>query len=148
MGSAVSVEISKPADGSDMVSFEVAKAEVVHLRATLGHLAKDNGFAEVVYDASDLVHGIDEEADFTRCRDEVVHIRGCLRLSTQNAKRRNRVGYTPTSFFDAGDDDDEEEEEDSDEEDEEGEKAGADEATKGREEEEASVEAHTSAPTA
>lgn len=144
MGSAVSVEIFKPADGSDLVSFEAAKAEVVHLRATLGHLAKDNGFTEVVYDASDLVHGIDEEADFTRCRDEVVHIRGCLRLSTQNAKRRNRVAYTPTSFFDAGDDEDEEEEESDEEDEDEKEEEGAG-ASKGIEEEEGEAPAAANA---
>ena len=48
----------------------------------------------VVYDASDIVLGDDEKADFDRCVDEVAHIRRCLQLSTQSSKRRNRY---PTS---------------------------------------------------
>jgi len=119
MGAAVSVEIGRPADGSDMTTFELARDELLRLRQSLGHLAKDNGFAEVVYDGSDLIHSMDVQQDFERCKAEVVHIRACLRLSTQNAKRRARPDYTPTSFFDAPevDDDEDEDEDDSDEED-------------------------------
>lgn len=124
MGAAVGVELVKPADASDIIesqSVEVAKGEVVRLRAALGHLAMAAGFSEVIYDASDLVHGMDELEDFNRCVAEVVHIRGALRLSTQGSKRKTRVGYTPTakSFFDEKEDDEEEEEEEDSEEDEE-----------------------------
>jgi hypothetical protein len=118
MGAAVSVEIGRPADGSDMTTFELARDELLRLRQSLGHLAKDNGFAEVVYDGSDLIHGMDDQQDFDRCKAEVVHIRACLRLSTQNAKRRARPDYAPTSFFDTeADDNEDEDEDDSDEED-------------------------------
>ena len=106
MGAAVSVEIQRPIDGSDLTTFEGARDELLRLRQSLGHLAKDNGFAEVVYDGSDLIKGVNEQEDYDRCKAEVVHIRACLRLSTQNAKRRGRANYQPTSFFDAGDDDD------------------------------------------
>jgi len=125
MGGAVSVELNKPVDASDITesqSVEVAKCEVIRLRAALGHLAKAAGFAEVVYDASDLVHGMDELEDFNRCVAEIVHIRSALRLSTQGSKRKTRVGYTPTakSFFDEKEDDEDEEEEDEDSDDDEG----------------------------
>ena len=48
----------------------------------------------MVYDASDIVLGDDEQSDFERCLDEVAHIRRCLQLSTQSSRRRNR--YQPS----------------------------------------------------
>ncbi len=96
MGAAASFELSRPVDASDIRdsgSIDVALGEVVRLRHMLGHLAKDNGFADVVYNGSDLVLGVDEEEDFERCVREVAHIRSCLQLSTQNARRRGR-NYT------------------------------------------------------
>ena len=112
----MSIEIQRPIDGSDLTDFAGARDELLRLRHALGHLAKDNGFAEVVYDGSDLIKGLDEQADFDRCKAEVVHIRACLRLSTQNAKRRGRANYQPTSFFDQGDDDELSEDDDDDDE--------------------------------
>ena len=108
----MSVELQRPVDGSDLPTLKEARDELLRLRQTLGHLAQDNGFAEVVYDGSDLIKGVDEEADYERCKAEVVHIRACLRLSTQNARRRARPDYAPTSFFDVADDEDEDEDED------------------------------------
>lgn len=101
MGAAVGVEASKPVDASDIresLSVEVARAEVVRLRAALGHLAHDAGFSEVVFDASDLVKGLDETEDFKRCVDEVVHIRSCLQLATQSFKRKSRLPHPATIF--------------------------------------------------
>ena len=125
MGAAVGVEISKPADGSDIAesrSLDVARDEIIRLRTSLGHLATQAGFAAVILDASDLVLGLSEEGDFERCIAEIIHIRSALRLSTQHAKRRARPAYVPTSFFDTKDDDeedfDEDEESDDDEEEE------------------------------
>jgi hypothetical protein len=60
MGAAASIETQKPIDASEIrssASLEVAKGEVIRLRALLGHLAKAAGFDAVVYDASDLVLG-------------------------------------------------------------------------------------------
>ena len=116
MGAAASVEALRPADGSDLNDFFQSRDELLRLRQLLGHLAKDNGFAEVVYDGSDLIKGVNETEDHERCKAEVLHIRACLRLSTQNAKRVNRM-YAPQSFF-LGDDTvrgKEEEEDDEDE---------------------------------
>ena len=116
MGAAASVEAQRPADGSDLNDFFQSRDELLRLRQLLGHLAKDNGFAEVVYDGSDLIKGVNESEDHERCKAEVLHIRACLRLSTQNAKRVNRM-YAPQSFF-LGDDTvrgKEEEEDDEDE---------------------------------
>lgn len=93
MGAAASFECQRPVDASDIrqsESVDVALAEVIRLRKMLGHLAKDNGFAEVVYDGSDLVLGINEMEDFERCVTEVAHIRSCLQLATQNSRRRTR----------------------------------------------------------
>ena len=97
MGAAASFEIQKPVDASDIIesdSLDVALGEVVKLRSMLGHLAKENGFAEVVYNGSDLVHGIDEKEDFDRCVKEIAHIRSCLQLSTQNSRRKTRANYS------------------------------------------------------
>lgn len=94
MGAAVGVELNKPVDGSDILhsdSLLVARDEIVRLRLLLGHLAKDNGFSEVVYDASDLVKGVSEKEDFNRCLEEIIHIRKCLQLSTQTTKRKERM---------------------------------------------------------
>lgn len=93
MGAAASVESQHPIDASDIRSsgsVDVALGEVVRLRNLLGHLAKDAGFSEVVFDGSDLVLGSSEEEDFERCVQEVAHIRSALRLSTQSSKRRGR----------------------------------------------------------
>ena len=46
MGSAVSVELEKPVDARDIRdsgSLEIARNEVIRLRNTLGHLAKQAG---------------------------------------------------------------------------------------------------------
>lgn len=96
MGAAASVECERPADASEIRatgSVDVALGEVVRLRKLLGHLAKDAGFAEVVYDGSDLVLGENEMEDFARCVAEVAHIRSALRLATQNSRRRARGTY-------------------------------------------------------
>lgn len=98
MGAAASFESQRPVDASDIResgSVDVALAEVVKLRDMLGHLAKANGFADVVYDGSDLVLGLSEEEDFERCVQEIAHIRSCLRLSTQNSKRQGRQYERP-----------------------------------------------------
>ena len=97
MGAAVGVELSKPPDASDITengTLELAKGEVIRLRGALGHLAEDL-FSDVVYDASDLVHGFDETADFDRCVAEVVHIRSALRLATAGNKRKERALRNP-----------------------------------------------------
>ena len=98
MGAAASVEMVKPADASDISSLrslDVARNEVMRLRRELGHLAKSAGFADVVYDASDLVLGENEIEDFNRCIAEIVHIRAALRLSTaQNIRRKRSVEYS------------------------------------------------------
>ena len=44
----------------------------------------------VIFDASDLVQGINEKEDFERCLNEISHIRSCLRLSTQSSIRKQR----------------------------------------------------------
>lgn len=108
MGAAVGVEMNKPADGSDVChSLIAARNEVMRLRHTLGHLAKGAGFSDVVFDASDLVHGQDEDTDMLRCVAEVVHIRAALQLATASGKRRERTQYAPKSFFEmAGSDED------------------------------------------
>jgi hypothetical protein len=96
MGAAASFECQRPVDASDIResgSVDVALAEVVRLRQMLGHLAKDNGFADVDYSGSDLVQGVDENDDFERCVNEIAHIRSCLQLATQNSRRRGR-NYT------------------------------------------------------
>lgn len=48
-------------------------------------------WTSVVFDASDLVKGRDEEDDFNNCIREIVHIRNCLQLSTLRSKRSNRI---------------------------------------------------------
>ena len=78
MGAAVGIELQKPLDASDIResgSLDIARGEVMKLRASLGKYAASAGFAEVVFDASDLVQGIDETEDFERCIAEVAHIR-------------------------------------------------------------------------
>ena len=122
MGAAVTIELNKPVDASDIRASNnllVAKNEVIRLRKELGHLASFGNYnaaakgeinfyyfitcthlnrqlycLSVVYDASDIVLGDDEQSDFDRCVDEVAHIRRCLQLSTQSSKRRNR--YQPS----------------------------------------------------
>ena len=59
----------------------------------MGHLAKLAGIELVVYDASDLLLGVDDEEDFERCIKEISHIRSCLQLHTQSSRRKTRV-YT------------------------------------------------------
>jgi hypothetical protein len=106
MGAAASIEAanpSKPLDGSDIqpYSLEVSKAEIIRLRMLLGHLAAQAGFDTVVLDASDLILGEDDEEDHIRCCDAVRHIRSCLQLSTQQAKRsaRSYARPDPTVVF-------------------------------------------------
>jgi hypothetical protein len=102
MGAAASIESLKPLDASDISQHEnlqIARDEVARLRNTLGQYAKSAGFAEVVYDVSDLVLGVNEYEDFDRCIAEIKHIRSALRLSTQNNKRKNR-NY-PSHTFDS-----------------------------------------------
>jgi hypothetical protein len=97
MGAAAGIEMQKPTDASDISatgSLVVAKNEVIRLRDLLGQYAKDAGFAEVVYDASDLVLGEDERDDFERCVDEIIHIRSALQMSTQKSRRQTRVQMT------------------------------------------------------
>jgi hypothetical protein len=96
MGAAASVEMAKPHDASDISStnLHVARDEVIRLRALLGQYARQAGFNDVVYDASDLVLGECEIREFQRCIDEVIYIRSALRLSTQKAKRNRRAVLT------------------------------------------------------
>ena len=134
MGAAASMEALKPVDASDLLSGNLneARAEVMRLRECLGAFAKGAGFAEVIYDASDLVLGENESEDFTRCIDEVKHIRAALRLSTQATKRRERPAYTPKSFFEMEDDgEDGSEGSDSESSSDENDKGGVDEKMKG-----------------
>jgi hypothetical protein len=94
MGAAASIEMQKPTDASDISStnsLEVARGEVIRLRELLGQYAKDAGFADVIYDASDIVLGDDHQEDFERCIDEIVHIRTALQMSTQRSRRQTRV---------------------------------------------------------
>jgi hypothetical protein len=106
MGAAASVESGKPADASDIrssESLEVARGEIIRLRESLGHLAKNHpSFAEkvLILDASDLVLGDVESEDFERCCSEIAHIRAALRLSTQSSKRRERAAVL--NVFDFG----------------------------------------------
>lgn len=98
MGAAGSVESLKPADASDVRnsgSLAYARNEIVHLRANLGKYALQAGFTgEVVYDGSDLCLGSSDSEDFDRCVSEISHIRQCLRLSTQGARRATRSVIT------------------------------------------------------
>lgn len=97
MGAAASVEMNKPADASDIAttnSLQVAKDEVIRLRGALGHFARQAGFNEVIYDASDLVIGDDDEKDFQRCVDEIIYVRSALRLSTMKQTRSRRAVMT------------------------------------------------------
>eukprot|EP01038_Epipyxis_sp_PR26KG_P010656 gene10656-14311_t len=94
MGATASIELQKPPDASDILesnSLEFAKSEIIRLRKELGHLAGEYKMDNMLlYDASDLVHGMDEKRDFQRCVEEIRHIRSCLRLSTQSSIRRLR----------------------------------------------------------
>lgn len=92
MGAAVTIELTKPADGSDIIatgSLQYAKNEVIRLRNDLGYLAQKYGMQVMPTDADDLIQGNDEE-DFKRLVAEICHIRACLRLNTQSSKRRGR----------------------------------------------------------
>ena len=118
MGAAASVEMNKPPDASDIASsnsLDVARDEVIRLRTALGQYARQAGFNEVVYDASDLVLGEDCDRDFKRCVDEVIFIRSALRLSTQKATRSRRALMTniEEKKWEAKDDDDYESDDDS-----------------------------------
>ncbi len=114
------MEIQKPVDASEIRatgSLQVARDEIIRLRTTLGHLAKDAGFADVVYDASDLCLGDDERQDFERCVEEISYIRRALQLSTQSSKRRARGPYAQQDMCgDDKDGDDDSGSEDSDDE--------------------------------
>jgi hypothetical protein len=96
MGAAAAFEMTKPVDASEIRltrSLGAARGEVIRLRETLGHLAKMAGIELVVYDASDLVLGLNDDEDFERCCSEISHIRQCLRLHTQNSKRSTRISH-------------------------------------------------------
>jgi hypothetical protein len=90
MGAAVMMELAKPVDGSDIISLDYARREILHLRSELGHLAQQYGMEVMPVDASDLILGRNEQDDFERVVQEVVHIRACLQLNTQTSKRRTR----------------------------------------------------------
>lgn len=101
MGAAASIEMEKPVDASEIRStgsLIVAKNEVIRLRETLGHLAKQAGMTEVVYDASDICFDVNEEEDFERCVEEIAHIRRCLQLRPQSVARRARGPYVQQHF--------------------------------------------------
>ena len=99
MGAAASIECRNPIDASDVGgSLATAKAELVRVRGVLGHLAKDYGVNSVCYDASDVVHGEDEEVDRVRCIRELTHIRQLLNLNTQSSLRRGRSYPAASSF--------------------------------------------------
>lgn len=94
MGAAASVELSKPVDASDIQSTNdlvYASAEVIRLRTSLGHLAKLAGIDAVVFDASDILLGVNQDEDFQRCVQEIAHIRRCLQLHTQSSRRKTRL---------------------------------------------------------
>jgi hypothetical protein len=91
----VSSESEKPADGRDLETLPTAVAELSRLRQRLGHLAEANGFDAVQVDCADVVLG-DAAGDLIRCKAQVVHIRACLRLSTQKSIRRARPRPRPT----------------------------------------------------
>lgn len=94
MGAAASIESMKPVDASDVRNsgdLFYARNEVIQLRTNLGKYALEAGFEDaVVYDASDICKGVNEAEDFDRCVSEIAHIRQCLRLSTQGARRATR----------------------------------------------------------
>lgn len=94
MGAAASIEGMKPVDASDIRNSNdlgYARSEIIQLRASLGKYALQAGFGDVVvYDASDLCQGMVEAEDFERCIVEIAHIRQCLKLSTQGARRATR----------------------------------------------------------
>lgn len=101
MGAAVGIEMQKPMDASDIMmtgSLPTARGEVIRLREKLGHLAKQAGFGDVVYDASDLCLGVKDSEDFDRCIAEIVHIRSALQLSTQASRRRGRNYAIPVQM--------------------------------------------------
>ena len=130
MGAAAAIESRKPVDASDIVasgSVEFAKQEIINLRSSLGKYATQAGFnQELIMDASDLVKGDDEEEDFNRCVAEIRHIRNCLRLSTQGARRQTRGAVTGSFTYESekktaddydvkeGDDDDDDDDDRSD----------------------------------
>jgi hypothetical protein len=108
MGAAAGVEINKPTDASDISAtgnLEFARGEVMRLRNMLGQYARDAGFSEVIYDASDLVLGENEEEDFERCIDEIIHIRTACRMATQKSRRQTRGHVAPVVFDDSKYDD-------------------------------------------
>ena len=97
MGAAVTIELTKPPDGSDIIStgsLEYAKNEVIRLRCNLGCLAVQHGMQVMPENADDLVLGENETEDFDRVVKEICHIRACLRLNTQSSKRRSRYNLT------------------------------------------------------
>jgi hypothetical protein len=60
MGAAVTIELQKPVDASDIIaskSLKVAREEVIRLRTSLGHLAVENGFSPPDLEANDLISG-------------------------------------------------------------------------------------------
>lgn len=109
MGATASIELGKPVDASDILesnSLDFAKSEVIRLRKDLAHLAASYGVTILSLDASDIVHGRNENEDFHRCVKEIAHIRACLQLNTAQASRRNRRGREYKKIEIEGKDDD------------------------------------------
>jgi hypothetical protein len=95
MGAAVTIELSKPVDASDIResgNFMFAQREILRLRNDLGYLAQKYGMEVMPPDCSDIIFGINEQEDFERIVLEIAHIRACLQLNTQSSKRRERRG--------------------------------------------------------
>ena len=103
MGAAVSIELSKPLDASDIRitnDLSIAKTEIIRLRTNLGHLAThstDKCFSQLCLDANDLCLGVDEKEDFERCVEGIAHIRKALNFSTQRSRRQTRFGSVEIS---------------------------------------------------
>lgn len=103
MGAAVTLELQKPIDASDILNtgdLTFAKNEVIRLRTSLGHLAKEYGIEILDFSANDICLGQSSQEDFERCVKEVAHIRACLQLNTQQSKRRMRGGYQSNNNID------------------------------------------------
>jgi hypothetical protein len=69
MGAAATVEMKKPADGSDIREggLEFARCELSRLRTELGHMAQTYGMSGgLVLDASDMVLGENQQEDLDR----------------------------------------------------------------------------------
>jgi len=91
MGAAVTIELQKPIDASDIKSIDSARKEVTRLRNLLGILAnEDRGINSNALHNDDLCLGINEMEDLNRYIDEIIHIRIALQIRTQKARRKTR----------------------------------------------------------